>query len=156
MTNKPHKHADAITAWANGATIEVGDGRGFWAVTPRPDWSADLKYRVKPPESEVAYPVTTMSDDELKCCWSLMSGNKIDALRGFAGSVLIHACDTGLVVTREEFDRAVGDRKTRDMAVAKEVVKSLCWVHHSAVESHFDEDYLRPVIARADKKRKTP
>jgi hypothetical protein len=66
----------------------------------------------------------------------------------FANNVLRHACMHGQVVPREAFDRAVGDRDARDMAVAKEVVKSLCWVLEPVAPERFNEDYLGAVIAR--------
>jgi hypothetical protein len=43
-----------------------------------------------------------------------------------ANAALRHACDAGQIVTRAEFDRAVGDRKARDMAVA-EAVRTWAW-----------------------------
>ena len=45
----PHKHAELIKAWADGAEIEywgVYDNRWFDATCP--DWNPDVKYRVKP------------------------------------------------------------------------------------------------------------
>lgn len=48
----------------------------------------------------------------------------------------------------DEIERLRAVRAMRDMAVAKEVVKSLCWVHDSLVAHKFDENYLLPVIAR--------
>lgn len=50
--NKPHKHAEVIKAWADGARIECrckGDTTwlGFGEnITPR--WLEDYEYRVKP------------------------------------------------------------------------------------------------------------
>lgn len=44
----PHKHAELIKAWADGAEIEFNDFSGRWAVNRDPSWSPDLKYRIKP------------------------------------------------------------------------------------------------------------
>lgn len=47
--NKPHKHAEVIKAWADGAEIECWD-RDFpeWIDSPFPNWCSYLEYRVKP------------------------------------------------------------------------------------------------------------
>jgi hypothetical protein len=49
--NKPHKHAELIKAWADGAEIEyysVADDE--WKPTPTttPSWSENSVYRIKP------------------------------------------------------------------------------------------------------------
>jgi hypothetical protein len=46
---QPHKHAELIKAWADGAEIEVFDYRSsVWAVTTNPTWNSELWYRIKP------------------------------------------------------------------------------------------------------------
>jgi hypothetical protein len=49
---KPHKHADLIKAWADGAEIEWKDRDGFWEVG-EPSWNVDSEYRIKPIKSNV-------------------------------------------------------------------------------------------------------
>ena len=44
--NKPHKHADLIKAWADGAIIE-GFIDGMW-IEARPTWNENAEYRIKP------------------------------------------------------------------------------------------------------------
>lgn len=45
---KPHKHAELIKAWADGAEIEFySDVSEMWLQTPEPVWASDLLYRVK-------------------------------------------------------------------------------------------------------------
>ena len=52
-----HQHADAIIAWANGATIEyyslkqLGNEKG-WVVTNDPVWEKTGFYRVQPESKE--------------------------------------------------------------------------------------------------------
>lgn len=47
--NKPHKHAEVIKAWADGAEIELWcEGDGLWLPCPGPSWDDSLEYRVKP------------------------------------------------------------------------------------------------------------
>ena len=46
----PHKHADLIKAWADGAEIEylkVG-ANSVWAVATSPRWDGHGEYRIKP------------------------------------------------------------------------------------------------------------
>jgi hypothetical protein len=50
MTNKPHKHAALIKAWADGAKIEY-KSIGFnntWKPTTTPLWGENDEYRIKP------------------------------------------------------------------------------------------------------------
>ena len=53
--NPPHKHADIIHAWADGAEIECwrkscGDCPAQWIKLSSPAWLVTAKYRVKPVE----------------------------------------------------------------------------------------------------------
>lgn len=49
---KPHKHAELIKAWADGAEIQAklaeGYGTGEWYDTDIPTWGLDKEYRIKP------------------------------------------------------------------------------------------------------------
>jgi hypothetical protein len=51
LTNKPHKHAKLIKAWADGAEIEYLTSRECkgqeWITVPNPSWTGD-QYRIKP------------------------------------------------------------------------------------------------------------
>lgn len=47
LVPKPHKHAELIHAWADGATIETRSF-GSWRVVNTPSWSTDKYYRIKP------------------------------------------------------------------------------------------------------------
>ena len=50
-TNPPHKHAELIKAWADGAQIQLSQSHGEpWRDLLRPDWSAKT-YRIKPAKS---------------------------------------------------------------------------------------------------------
>ena len=46
--NKPHKHAELIKAWADGAKIEVFYSEDEWEEIANPTWNPDAKYRIKP------------------------------------------------------------------------------------------------------------
>ena len=43
----PHKHAELIKAWADGAEIECFS-EGDWYQTSFPSWYEDRQYRIKP------------------------------------------------------------------------------------------------------------
>lgn len=46
--NKPHKHAELIKAWADGAEIEFkSKTSGMWTVITEPIWDETFEYRVK-------------------------------------------------------------------------------------------------------------
>jgi hypothetical protein len=61
--NKPHKHAEVIKAWADGARIErfVG-GKTQWIPCPHPTWKPYDLYRVEPPRE---FPKTSLSGLQL-------------------------------------------------------------------------------------------
>jgi len=44
---KPHKHAELIKAWADGAEIQINSATG-WIDLEFPGWGADCEYRIKP------------------------------------------------------------------------------------------------------------
>ena len=46
---QPHKHADLIKAWADGAEIEVWNiDLERWVTTQSPQWFHESAYRIKP------------------------------------------------------------------------------------------------------------
>lgn len=46
---KPHKHAELIKAWADGAKIEcLVQPSNTWELRECPMWSVDATYRIKP------------------------------------------------------------------------------------------------------------
>lgn len=49
--NTPHKHAEVIKKWADGAKIQVRDPASrsqVWEDTSHPQWVSSFEYRVKP------------------------------------------------------------------------------------------------------------
>lgn len=47
--NKPHKHAELIKEWANGAEIETFSKRTkCWITAKKPTWDVRSEYRIKP------------------------------------------------------------------------------------------------------------
>jgi hypothetical protein len=58
--SKPHKHADIIKAWADGAKIEFwNEAICEWKDALTPTWRLNRKYRIKPREFEEGawYPI---------------------------------------------------------------------------------------------------
>lgn len=145
------RHAEVIKAWADGLPIQCNSRGMWEDFDSQydPNWkSPSIEWRIKPAEPERVYPATQMTGEEFQ---KLLVQNRglcqsVTMARIVADAALRHACDKGQVVTREEFDlfckvqsnlltestralekmqadldRAVGDRKARDMAVAKAV-----------------------------------
>lgn len=54
---QPHKHAELIKAWADGAEIECFSTRqNLWCSVDFPAWVTDTEYRIKPePKSDVVW-----------------------------------------------------------------------------------------------------
>lgn len=46
--NPPHKHADIIKAWADGAVIQYKNSLGSWVDYINPCWVDSNTYRIKP------------------------------------------------------------------------------------------------------------
>lgn len=44
---KPHKHAELIKAWADGAEIQMKNVNGVW-IDIYPEWIEDCEYRITP------------------------------------------------------------------------------------------------------------
>lgn len=66
---KPHKHAELIKAWADGAEIEYRDGQNPWRSLPvHGDWEYFFEYRIKPqPKPDVVrYAKVFLEKEELK------------------------------------------------------------------------------------------
>ena len=51
---KPHKHAELIKAWADGAEIQIKNLFGDWVGT-EPLWGEHHEYRIKPKEKVVRW-----------------------------------------------------------------------------------------------------
>ncbi len=72
--NKPHKHAEVIKAWADGAVIQWQKENGDWVRIENPGWHDTRRYRVKPADPIPVYPKmeprvcsdTTFVDDVLR------------------------------------------------------------------------------------------
>jgi hypothetical protein len=45
---KPHKHAELIKAWADGAEIQWKDSDGIWHDDDEPWWNEEGEFRIKP------------------------------------------------------------------------------------------------------------
>lgn len=60
--NKPHKHAEVIKAWADGAEIEVFYSHSLkWQPVTCPTWCPSTEYRVKPePKPDIPQYVRAM------------------------------------------------------------------------------------------------
>src|SRR5690606_5521425 len=50
MNKTPHKHAELIKAWADGAEIQIKLSDGIWKDIEYPNWGTYVEYRVKPEE----------------------------------------------------------------------------------------------------------
>ena len=91
---QPHKHAELIKAWADGAEIEWQSSNGTWVPSLEPTWNyPEGRYRIKPePKPDVViYPETATSwEDEKKVQWFVKGQLK-----------LIFDCETGKLKSAE-------------------------------------------------------
>lgn len=90
----PHKHAEVIKAWADGAQVEYRSHlpSGEWIETQSPDWLEDYEYRIKPEPRKGWYRVALMrSGDSANSYrytahvgnpdWEAMLASNIDFIR---------------------------------------------------------------------------
>ena len=63
---RPHKHAELIKAWADGAEIECKDC-GVWYYAKDPRWQEDMEYRIKPEQKSdiVKFIQTSLHDTDI-------------------------------------------------------------------------------------------
>lgn len=120
------KHAELIRAWLDGAKIELWHNNSkTWRPVADPLFDEDREYRIKPAEPEREDRVLiSMPAHEIQTLWNRSKANAIEFGEKYACRTLIndglrYACDNGQIVTRAEFDRAIGDRAARDLALAQ-------------------------------------
>jgi len=70
----PHKHAELIKAWADGATIQYQTGDRVWYDREgTPSWNVETAYRIKPEPDIVEYALLKMNGDydaPLRACFA--------------------------------------------------------------------------------------
>lgn len=64
--NKPHKHAELIKAWADGAEIEK-KVNVEWVICAYPEWYKETEYRIKP---EKEYPKSSLLNTTISGFWA--------------------------------------------------------------------------------------
>lgn len=62
---KPHKWANEIKAWADGAEIEYkySPAVAVWTINYSPSWNEDYFYRIKPQPKEKTYLYVCVNKD---------------------------------------------------------------------------------------------
>ena len=84
--NTPHRHAEVIKAWADGAEIEckVSDAPERWTCTAQPAWNPDVQYRVKP--APPTYGQIANAAWQTDCDWELVASAVIEAYKAREGA----------------------------------------------------------------------
>lgn len=135
VTKVPHKHAEVIHAFADGAQIEARDQGGEWELAgPMPCWHTHRQYRVKPEPPAKVHPVTRMTGEELCSVYNSHDGGVDTSLVATANAALRHAIDAKQIISLVDHQAemiAFGVKlrdaaRGRDMAVA-EAVREACF-----------------------------
>lgn len=73
--NSPHKHAELIKQWADGAEIEYWSTFFLsWFAVEDPSWTVSVEYRVKPQKSEKDIQIEKLEADfKLSCSKAVKS-----------------------------------------------------------------------------------
>lgn len=69
----PHKHAELIKAWADGAVIQFQEGKD-WMTISAPSWSDENEYRIKPGKGTDIELDLVYSIHEIKLTWDASTG----------------------------------------------------------------------------------
>lgn len=100
---KPHKHAELIKAWADGAEIEFRwEPTQGWRTSTNPHWEPECEYRLKPePKPDVR-------------CWYRVGrlNREMVNLGASAGVILSERDNANLLIT---FDGETGYLKKVEM-----------------------------------------
>lgn len=104
---KPHKHAEIIKAWADGAEIEY-EYCGRYECIKSPVWDEETEYRIKPEPAAPKSPQTTMTYKQMESAYliagDVSSWNSAAAIF-LANAAIAHACETGQVVPAATVDK---------------------------------------------------
>ena len=63
----PHKHAELIKAWADGAKIQYLNINEEWRDISSPNWGLSTDYRIKPEPKKVQFRFYMNSFGKIKC-----------------------------------------------------------------------------------------
>lgn len=101
---KPHKHAELIKAWADGAIIEWLNGKEWVVATPQ--WRENEQYRIKPVPEKI-YPLSQMTQMEINTVFAghleqLVSFSEGEAGRRIANAAIKRAIDDGQVLIADD------------------------------------------------------
>lgn len=101
----PHKHAEIIKAWADGAEIEGRqEGTQVWLLRNSPGWNLDWEYRIKPAAPMVETNYSTEELYQISTNGNLKTGL---ALKNVANAAIARAIADGQVVSRDAYERAI-------------------------------------------------
>ncbi len=94
----PHKHAELIKAWADGAKVQYRANGIEWFDSDRPHWHDETEYRIKPepkPDFCALYKVSKESPD-----WCNPEFERMPVVNG-ANLVLTFDGETGALKAAE-------------------------------------------------------
>jgi len=95
---KPHKHAEVIHAFADGAKLQVRlCGAEHWQETRFPDFADECEYRIKPEPAAPKWPQTTMTSEQMLIAQAGLLG-MAEQNRALANAAIAHACEAGQVI----------------------------------------------------------
>jgi len=83
---KPHKHAELIKDWADGAeTQALVKPEGGWVAVKNPRWDENNTNRIKPQPKHVVLYYCDLDhlngQHEIRCCFSIEHDESIDQLK---------------------------------------------------------------------------
>jgi len=112
---KPHKHAELIKAWADGAKIQSRRTDVVLASLPlkypdyeddmHPTWASNMEYRIKI-KTKTEFPKTSMPDDCLMALWDSTVNSKSlpESLRNIVNDVIKYECVKGSLIPANNSD----------------------------------------------------
>jgi hypothetical protein len=132
---KPHKQADLIHKWADGAKIQSRRNDTVLTVLPpkKPDftddpyptWSENMEYRIKPEPPK--YPQTKMTGDDIAIVFQQAKGGYAESFVAVANAAIARAIEDKQVFMAESVKKAI-DAANTDMvpeAMLEQVAKAV-------------------------------
>lgn len=153
---KPHKHAEVIKAWADGAIVQVLAPAGWEDMHSAPGWFDFNEYRIKPEPAAPKWPQTTMTNKEINGAIAngpleLVSFGATETARRVINKAIEHECSTGALVpadkVREIEAKARADEARKSMNPV--AVIEAAWRHMKL--GRLDPETIQIILLQAAK-----
>jgi hypothetical protein len=126
----PHRHAEIIKAWADGADLQVRGSDGQWDDVVWPGWGNNLEYRIKPEAPTLRLPAEAV--EKIASYYCLLPAT----VEAVSARVLRDAAELQVVVPMAEVQEVARQLANKRVLAVAEAVRDKC----AAVTTEMAED----------------